>query len=489
METQLELAELLERLRWFIKLRWLAASGIVLATVLSRYILNIGIESIPLFVIAALVAGYNAVLLVCIRIVRNRTQKIRRAKLAANVQIALDLIALTAILHFAGGISNPFFIYYVFHIIIASILLSPGETFFQAGFAIFALWAMAVAELDGLIPHVPVRGVFDGDEFSQLDYVLAVMVAFGSAIVISAVVGTSIVAKLRAREAEITRLNDSLEQRTVEVEASYEQLRQIESLKSQYMRKASHELRAPLATVETILTVVRDGFVGQIPDQPRDLLERASVRVRELQGIVNDLMVLSRTKDLSCRLESQPVDVREEIENVISQFRIDADGKGVELLSNVPQDMPSYCGDREALHDLLTNLVSNAVRYTGTGGTVLVCADRNSDSLHLIVSDTGIGIDRDCLCKVFDEFYRTKQAREMVKDGTGLGLAIVKAVVESHKGFIQVESEPGVGTTFSVTLPVKEASGRVSDRSMPLAANVGAKSAKRGETANSKSEL
>lgn len=455
METRLEIAELAERLRWFIRLRWLAVAGVVLATLASKYLLGIDVESVPLLLIAALIAGYNMAFWLGTGTAQRWTRDNRLVKLAANIQIAFDLVALAAVIHFTGGIANPLYLYYVFHIIVASILLSALETFLHVGLAIGALGAMAVAELEGWIPHVPVRGVLDGIEFHDVSYVSAVLVAFSSALAIAAVLGTSIVDRLRDREAEIIRLKESLEQRTVEVEAAYRQLRQTEMLKSQYMRKASHELRAPLATVETLLTVALDGFLGELPEKCRDLLERASARTKELQTLVNDLLILARARELAPQIQLERIDVKREIEAVVSQFSPEAARKHVEVLSHVSEGLGNLYGDPEAIRHLLSNLVSNAVRYTSAGGKVLVCGEIDGASLHIIVSDTGIGIEPRSLNRVFDEFYRTKQAREMVRDGSGLGLAIVKAIVDAHKGYIQVDSEPGKGTTFSVVLPLR----------------------------------
>ncbi|MBI2954453.1 MAG: HAMP domain-containing histidine kinase [Chloroflexi bacterium] len=420
-------------------------------------LLGVHVESVPLLLIAALVAGYNTIFLISARTTGT-------AKLAANAQIALDLAALTAVLHFSGGITNPFYLYYGFHIVIASILLSARETFFQAALAILLFAAMAAAEMAGIVPHVPVRGVFDAAAFADFSYLVSVVLALASALIIAAAIATSIVAHLRAREAEILRLKDSLQKRTYELEAAYEQLRQVDVAKSEYILKTSHELRAPLATVETLLTVAREGFLGELPEKCRDLLERACFRINALQTMVSSLLILSRARERISAKEPILVDVRREVANMIPGFSAQAARKGIHLAYSLPEEMPGFYGDPEALAQFLHNLVSNAIRYTEPNGTVLASVEVHDAALHLVVSDTGIGIEHQDMDRIFEEFYRTERAREMVKDGSGLGLAIVKALVDAHGGSIRVDSEPGRGTTFSVTLPFRTVEKQGQDR-------------------------
>ncbi len=119
----------------------------------------------------------------------------------------------------------------------------------------------------------------------------------------------------------------------------------------------------------------------------------------------------------------------------------------------VPSELPLIHADPRSMEELLTNLISNAIHYSPDGGKVTVTVLSHGDYLEVLVQDGGVGIEAEELPKIFDKFYRVKHPKTRQVDGTGLGLAIVKGIVESHRGSIEVESEPGVGTTFRVLLP------------------------------------
>ncbi len=466
MEAELGLSDSVERLRWFIKLRWLAAVGIAVAALPAR-VIGIDLNPLPLLAIAAFIVGYNLALWLLVRRLAPSSSKTKQLHLgtaglgvvgtATNAQIALDLITLTVVLHFTGGVTNPFYLYYTFHIITASILLSATSTFLQTGLAVALFTAMALAELAGTIPHVPLRNTFDGQEYRQPGYVSIVVLALASTLILAAALATSIVGKLRARERETFQLKEKLEREMLETQRSCERLREVEKLKSQYMRKASHELKAPLDTVESQLSVIVEGFAGDLPDKPRELLRRAISRLRELRGLVNDLLTLSRSQRPVVYDAREPIDVEREIRDVLASFAEQVKERGIGLSCSVDASVSEFYGDPEGIRNLLSNLVSNAVRYTGADGRVLVCADADAKHLHLTVSDTGIGISPEGKARIFDEFFRAKEAREMVKDGSGLGLAIVKAIVDAHGGSIRVDSEPGKGTVFAIRLPLRRA--------------------------------
>ncbi len=225
-----------------------------------------------------------------------------------------------------------------------------------------------------------------------------------------------------------------------------------ELVRSPYLRKVSHELRAALGATQTILSVVLDGFAGPVPDRVGDLLRRASTRNRELVALVTDLLTLSKAQQIeSARV--QEVDVAEVARRTVEMFQLQAQQKPLDFQVLIPSELPTLLGTPEAIADLISNLVSNAVKYTPPEGKVIVDLGVGQGWLYIRVSDTGIGIDDDDLPHVFDEFYRSRRAREFAPEGTGLGLSIARAVVEAHGGQIGVDSIPGQGTTFTVTLP------------------------------------
>ena len=170
--------------------------------------------------------------------------------------------------------------------------------------------------------------------------------------------------------------------------------------------------------------------------------------------LLDDLLTLARAQEVRPELWPRPVRLDETVQRVVALFAAEAAAKGIKQETAVAADLPPLLGDPAGIEDLLTNLVSNAIRYTPSGGAVRVSAAPGEGRVVLKVSDTGIGIAPDELPHIFEEFYRSERARELAKEGSGLGLAIVRAVVKAHGGEVAVESAPGKGTTFTVSLPL-----------------------------------
>jgi signal transduction histidine kinase len=198
------------------------------------------------------------------------------------------------------------------------------------------------------------------------------------------------------------------------------------------------------------------GFAGEFPERSRGFLERAERRARELALLTQDLLTLSRAREGRAAVE--PIEVRpdELVAATVAAMQDAASRAGVVVVTDLASGLATLEGDAAGLHQLLGNLVSNAVRYTPRGGTVTVRVRQSDAKLVIEVADTGIGIAPEDLPRVFEEFYRSANARAHTGDGTGLGLSIVKAVAEQHGGVVSVESTVGQGTRVTVELPVKE---------------------------------
>ena len=241
-------------------------------------------------------------------------------------------------------------------------------------------------------------------------------------------------------------------------EEAYARLRETERVKSQYMRKVSHELRSPLGAIQSTLKVVLDGLTGEIAAKAKEMVARAEARARGLLKVTNDLLSLSRAREAKVPEQLAPVNLRDVVAKVAGLHDSTAAEKGVSLEVEVEEDLPSLKADPEAMEQLLTNLVANGIKYTPGGGKVRLSVTGRDGSIRIVVSDTGIGIPFEDLDKVFAEFYRSENARKLDIEGTGLGMSIVKAIVEACHGDVSVESELGVGSTFEVVLPVSSPS-------------------------------
>lgn len=239
----------------------------------------------------------------------------------------------------------------------------------------------------------------------------------------------------------------------IENARSYQALEQLDKAKSQFANMVTHELRAPIAAIQSLLKVVLDGYAG---DRTQELIERAHRRVKALLNLVNDLLDLAKGRMDLREKERVPVRLDRVMEAVFEAVQDRAGEKDIEIRRDISTDLLMVQADEEGLERVFVNLVDNAVKYTPSGGRVRVHADRHDGTIHVEVADTGIGIAEEALYNVFEEFYRAENARKVEREGTGLGLAIVKRLVERYGGTISVQSTVGKGTTFSVELPAVE---------------------------------
>lgn len=243
---------------------------------------------------------------------------------------------------------------------------------------------------------------------------------------------------------------------TVTVFQDITTFRQLDEMKSSFIQMVSHELRSPLASIKQLLTVVLDGLAGELAQKQRELLGRSQLKIQSLLELINDLLDVAKIESGHAFQQQVPLQLGEVLEQTLALMRPRAEAQKVALELQVPRDLPLILADPRSMEELFSNLISNAIQYSPDGGQVTVAAVSCGDYVEFSVRDAGVGIEPEEVPKIFDKFYRVKHPKTRQVIGTGLGLAIVKGIVESHRGSIEVESQPGAGTTFRVLLPVSQ---------------------------------
>lgn len=247
-----------------------------------------------------------------------------------------------------------------------------------------------------------------------------------------------------------TKRLQTFEQEAKELSRAKTELEKLDAMKSRFMLTVAHELRAPVAAIQGYLGLILDGYAG---DDEQEMVQSAYRRCGELLEMLHDLLLLAHMKEKATELKrKKTVSVSKTLEEVASLLKAEAERKGLTFKVEIHQ-RPEILADEEDLKQVWTNLISNGIRYTPPGGTVVASLDERDSEVVGAVSDTGIGIATDDLPRIFEEFYRTHQAKEMEEHGTGLGLPIVKQIIETYGGSIDVDSTLGKGSTFEFTLP------------------------------------
>jgi two-component system phosphate regulon sensor histidine kinase PhoR len=230
------------------------------------------------------------------------------------------------------------------------------------------------------------------------------------------------------------------------------ELRRLERARRDFVANVSHEFKTPLTAIQGFAETLIGGAMEDVQNRGR-FLEIIRAHAIRLGRLTDDLLKLARIEAGKLSLEFLPVGAGDFIQPCIETARLNAASRNISLEFSCPPDMPPIMGDLSSLQEIMQNLLDNAIRYSPEGGRITVSASAREGELIVSVSDTGIGIPKAEQERIFERFYRVDAARSRESGGTGLGLSIAKHLVESHGGRIEVDSEVGRGSTFSIILP------------------------------------
>jgi signal transduction histidine kinase len=450
--TPLESATL-ARVTWLIGMRWLFILAIVLgAAAGSHFHPDLPLES--LLQLGALGACYNLLLhFIHLRLAPlpdARKQPIIKGLI--QVQVLADWLVLLAVIHWTGGIESPLLHFFIFHLALSAVFLSPGFTILALAFIITATSLLFAAEATGLLAPVALRGLTSAAKQQSWPYILNFCFWYFSTLVLMALLLGSVMRSLRRREEEALRIRQRLEK-------ANEELRRAGAERIRLMHSMGHELRSPLAAAQSMLSALELSHGLQLPTAVRGILGRVAGRLAGLTGLIGELLELAEERRGGA-VAARRVELGALLEGLLEEYGERAREQQVALaLERRPGEEACVSGDPARLRRVFENLLSNAVKYSRPGGAVRVglrrlpVGDEEPGQVEVAVADEGIGIAADQLPRLFAEFYRTPQSRRHTAQGTGLGLAITRDLVEAAGGRILVESELERGSTFRVLLP------------------------------------
>ena len=227
------------------------------------------------------------------------------------------------------------------------------------------------------------------------------------------------------------------------------EMRSLQTMRREFVGNISHELRTPLAAIKAIVDTLQDGAIDD-KQAARDFLNKVDVEVDGMTQIVAELTELSRIETGRVKLKLEPVNLNLLVKEVITRLSPQAERHKVALLTELSSDLPFVQADKERIQQVMLNIVHNAIKFTPSGGKVVISTEQSRESVIAKVSDTGIGISKEDLPHIFERFFKADKSRS--NSGTGIGLAIAKHTVQAHRGNIWAQSEEGKGSTFSFSL-------------------------------------
>lgn len=420
------------RIGWIINLRWVALFGLLSVIPIGQRILQFKIAYPQLYAIAANLICLNLIYFFLFRYYPFKN--FRQELVFTEVQLVIDLIIISFIVHYIGGIGNPFFFIYSVNIIISGVLFIGNLPYVNAFIAAILLTLWSTLEYTGVVDSYTIQG-----EPVELTVLITSLCAFYLLIFSTTYVIKDFVSGYRHLKSVIDEKSQQLEHTIKE--------------RDKIFRFTAHELKSPLTTLRSMLAVIEEIYSEKLDDEVAEMLSRAVVRTDQVLLMVKDMIDVTQYRHGVSKQVLEDVDFNEWIEKTVRQFKPTAVRKDITIIIKKPVPNVSISMDVPGMEKVLSNLISNSIRYSPEGATVTIIPFYKQSTYGFSVSDTGIGISKEDLNKIFDEFYRSKNARDMERLGTGLGLSLVKQIVEQCGGKISVESEPGKGSTFTVEMP------------------------------------
>jgi signal transduction histidine kinase len=440
METLLKSTRRIQSACWLVKLRWAAIAVLGLGTFFASGIMGVTLPVNKLYFITGILFFYNFILFDYIKQLTwgGREPSIRTISRMILFQISADLFILTTILHFSGGIENPFCFFFVFHMIIASILCLKRSSYIQAALAIFLFSLVVMLEYFGILHHYELTGFAAHRLYKDFTFVSGTLFVFSCTMILVVYMTTSIVEQLREQEEGVEQANKMLEEK--------------DNIKNEYVLRLTHDIKGHLAAIESCINLVYSEMVGPLNEKQKDLVGRAYRRTLKCMSFITALLKITRL-NLSGKLEKELFHLNRVISSAITVVQNRANQKNINLSYEGPEAVYDILGEQVLIEETLTNMLFNAIRYTPSGGRIVLTVKDKPSEYLIQIRDTGIGIPKGEEEKIFEEFYRSANARKVERDGTGLGLSFAKQAIEKHGGKIWAQNNPDGGATFSFTLP------------------------------------
>jgi two-component system sensor histidine kinase VicK len=228
----------------------------------------------------------------------------------------------------------------------------------------------------------------------------------------------------------------------------------LDRMRREFVANVSHELRTPITSIKSYTETLLDGALAD-QELAVNFLNVINSESDRMTRLVKDLLQLSRLDNEQMSWKIEKVSLKDIVKNIVSRMQLEAEKKDQKLESFVIGEIPDINADKDRIEQVMVNVISNALKYTPDNGNITVYIGKLINDVYVKVADTGIGIPKESLDRVFERFYRVDKARSRDLGGTGLGLSIAKEIIEAHGGTINVTSEFGKGTEVTVRLPVK----------------------------------
>jgi signal transduction histidine kinase len=395
------------------------------------------------------VAAYNLAAHLLHRI--RKQFKLWQVILLRSVFQVADVIAITILIYVTGWVESPYWFLYL-----ALIVISGFGMFTYYSLSVFLIATFSAVFYLGLlwsayVGIIPVYGT--GFTLSPQELLLSV---FNKAI-FTTVSFFLFAGTIYYFSKLLSRHRQELTQKNMQLLSALEEVKDVDSMKDEFISTASHELRTPLSVVRENISLIEDGVVGEVGAKQKKLLSTSRQNVDRLAKILDNLLDISKIESRSLDLNRRVVDICLIAGRAVEMLMERAQLKKISITAERPEKLMAWVDEDQILR-VFINLIDNAIKYTARNGRIWVGVEDSGTRIKVHVRDNGMGIAKKDMSRVFDRFVRFDNADSWTSRGSGLGLSICKGIVEMHGGRIWVESKPGRGTKFIFALPKGESS-------------------------------
>jgi len=478
--------ELFGRLGWLIKIRWAFIAGLV-TTIAACRIFQVDLPYLRLVAVGGFILAYNVAL--CVRhmhIGRTGSPDPGKGQFEANLQIWADFLSLTLLIHYSGGVENPFVFLYILHIIVGSIILRRHQVWFEGLVAYLLFLGMVILEYTEVIPHYAVKYLFDYPRYQNPYFIAAVTITLLVTFLSTIYMSSTIVHSQRTREYELMQARSMLQKKSGDLEKANRELRekQLQLVQSEKLASLgrlsagmAHEINNPVQFIQGNMRILSEATADILPVLDRHaesnpdfkiarlnysffrqhiktLLDDMSNGTVRIADIVRDLKKFARAEE--GRFD-ETVDVNETVR--ASLRLVHNKVKRHNVIAELAPDLPQIKGNASKIEQVMVANLINAAEALAdrSDGTIEVTtsSDPGGASVCVRITDNGPGMTEEVRQRLFDPFFTTKQR----SGGMGLGLSIAYGIIKDHQGWVDVDTKLGAGTTLQYHFPVDRSEG------------------------------
>ncbi len=432
---------LVQRAYWMVGHRWLAIFVLAAFTWLGKNIFDVDLHEKTLYLLAIALIVVNLISLWLLEFITHKKDinLYKSVRLVIHFQLICDLIIITTVLHFTGGISNPFFIIYISHMVISSILLTRTGAFIQTTLALLLFGILVFFEFKGILPHycLCMENITNHELYKDPYYILKTYAVFAFSSYILVYVTTSIGHRLRSQEDKLT--------------LALEQIKYNEEFKNRYLMRMAKDVLKNTAVTQTNLSFINENKES-LPEKQEKFIEISLNRTRQITNYLKNILYLTTIR-LNSNLHRQVVSLGDIIVEAISgQYEL-AEEKDLSFNLDLDESVDKYYANKVLFESIFKHLIGNAIKFSENKGEITVATKDKLRKIVIEIRNTGMGIPKEEIRRIFEEYYQASNAKVKGIKGDGIGLSLVKEAVEKHNGKIKATSRPEGGTSFVIELP------------------------------------